>query len=127
MNRTTITAAAAFLALAAPQAFAAAHSQADIKVLNDSAEALAPNKPDLSAGLKELAARETGEKEQTQKEPAEVQQQDIRLLDQSAAALKDGSPDLSDGLKKLADQERQEMQNPNQPHQGTTPQQGTTP
>jgi hypothetical protein len=102
--------------LAVSPVFAAVpqHSKSDIQMLNDSAAALADTKPDLSAGLKSIAARESGESEQTGKETAGVQQQDIKVLQDSADALQGTKPDLSDGLRKFADDERQHMKEPHQ-------------
>jgi hypothetical protein len=104
------TMAVAFLALAlipaGAQAHDRAHSKSEIKLLKDSAAALAPTDPVLSAKLKDYAAQGAGKKELAEGAQDEAaEQQDIQLLRDSASALKPSRPGLAKGLNRLADKE----------------------
>jgi molecular chaperone GrpE (heat shock protein) len=97
------------------------HSEAFIKLLNDSSIALMQTNPTLSAGLTKFAKDEIAEKQEKEeknevkenKEPeamAGVREAHIKLLKDSAAALQQTHPDLAAELTKYADRKEKKME-----------------
>lgn len=106
-----ITTLLALSLLSVSQAFAARmeHSKKDIKLLNDSAAALASVDPDLSGRLTKYADKEAGEKAEAVKAESKMtMKDDAKLLKDAAAALKASRPDLSKGLDRYAAKESRE-------------------
>jgi hypothetical protein len=102
---------AALSAWPAGSAYAAEreHGRSEIKLLKDSAKALAPINADLSTRLKQYAAKESGETEAAESEKTEANESsEIQLLKESASALEGSRPDLAKRLKKYADKEARE-------------------
>src|SRR5438270_11274685 len=113
MMLTRIVALVALTALAAPRAFAVGvrhmeASKAEIKVINESAAALAPTNADLSDRLKQMAIRESGEREARTPESAAVEKQDAQLLKDASVALQPTRPDLAKKLSRYANKENRE-------------------
>jgi len=109
-----------------------AQNQAKIKLLNDSAAALAQSNPGLAASLTKFATQEAAEKEEKnegkegaekadkneeKKEPEGLKEEGkkkehaeyIKLLRDSAAALKQMYPELTLSLMAMADRSEKKM------------------
>ena len=85
------------------------HNKKEIKLLNDSAAALASVNPDPSDRLTQYASKEAGEKTEAVKaESKTLMKDDLKLVKDAAAALRASRPDLSKGLDRYAVKESRE-------------------
>ena len=98
------------------------HGKDKIKLLNDSAAALAKSNPDLAASLTKYANEEAAKKQEKGKEKKELEgaQEDqmkarraehMKLFKDSAAALEKSNPDLAKRMTKMADHMAKRMEN----------------
>jgi hypothetical protein len=100
--------------------FAQGDKEAKIKVLQDSAAALAQSNPDLSKGLTDLANEETNEKTEGKKTPVAKDSPEwkakhdarVKLFQDSAAALQAAHPDLASSLLKMAERKHKKITQP---------------
>ncbi len=107
--KTRLATAALFGALCVLPATGFAHGKMgkkNVKVISDSAAALATSNPDLSSRLKELASREGAAKEKS--DAATDEDEDVQTLKDAAQALKTKRPDLAKGLERCAKMEAKE-------------------
>ncbi len=113
--------AIATAALLSSISFAHGDEKAKIKVLNDSAAALAQSNPELAARLTQFANEEANEKDEEmgEKEELEGAQEEamekhhmdhIKLLQDSAAALEKSQPELAKSLNEWADHSTKRME-----------------
>lgn len=92
------------------------HHAAKVKLLQDSAAALAQSNPALSKGLTDYANAELKEKQEKKEGEGKAEEQmeatraaHIKLLRDAAAALQATHPDLAADLTKMADKHEKKM------------------
>jgi predicted Zn-dependent protease len=88
------------------------HSEAELKVLSESAAALKQSNPKLSEKLSKYAAEEEKEAKQQENEndkDVAKEEEGVKMLQEAAKALKATNPELAKGLTQYAEKEKKEI------------------